>query len=321
MKIIAPDYYTDFACIAGRCRHTCCRGWEIDIDSETLQRYGSVKGAFGERLRHSIAVAEEGACFRLDAQERCPFLNDKGLCDIIIHLGKDALCQVCADHPRYRAFFSDRVEIGLGLCCEAAAALILKHEAPVRLIVLDGEEENCSTGEKRFFAFRDSLLHIAQNRPLPLSERMQSLEKHGGIRMDAWPPQRMAALYLPLERLDPRWSGLLIGLQSAKRLDIAAFQNKKWDIAFEQFLVYMLYRHLSGGIETGDLRERVAFALISMHMIYCLCALQNITRVEDMAELVRMYSSEIEYSDENITAILEILHAHGDAPERNSEKW
>ncbi len=315
MKIIAPDYYAGFACVAGRCRHTCCRGWEIDIDSDTLQLYGSVEGAFGERLRRSIAVEEDGACFRLDERERCPFLNAEGLCDIIIHLGKDALCQVCADHPRYRAFFSDRVEIGLGLCCEAAAALILKHEAPVRLIVLEGKEENCTPKEKCFFAFRDSLLRIAQNRTMPLSERMQSLEIHGGIRINAWPPQRLAALYLPLERLGPLWSRLLTGLQAAERLDIAAFQDEKWDIAFEQFLVYMLYRHLSGGIEAGDLRERAAFALISVHMIYCLCALQKITSVEDMAEIVRMYSSEIEYSDENIAAILEILHAHGDVPE------
>lgn len=39
MKRVVPDYYADFACIAGACRHTCCVGWEIDIDPDSLRRY------------------------------------------------------------------------------------------------------------------------------------------------------------------------------------------------------------------------------------------------------------------------------------------
>ena len=32
MQIIVPDYYKEFSCIADHCRHSCCIGWEIDID-------------------------------------------------------------------------------------------------------------------------------------------------------------------------------------------------------------------------------------------------------------------------------------------------
>ena len=35
MKLIAPDYYNKFSCIADKCRHSCCVGWEIDIDENT----------------------------------------------------------------------------------------------------------------------------------------------------------------------------------------------------------------------------------------------------------------------------------------------
>ena len=35
MKLYAPGYYKRFACIASKCRHSCCVGWEIDIDPET----------------------------------------------------------------------------------------------------------------------------------------------------------------------------------------------------------------------------------------------------------------------------------------------
>ena len=34
-----PRYYSDFKCIADKCRHSCCVGWEIDVDERTLVRY------------------------------------------------------------------------------------------------------------------------------------------------------------------------------------------------------------------------------------------------------------------------------------------
>jgi lysine-N-methylase len=34
MKLIAPDTYPEFCCIADRCRHSCCIGWEIDVDPD-----------------------------------------------------------------------------------------------------------------------------------------------------------------------------------------------------------------------------------------------------------------------------------------------
>ena len=39
MKLYAPSYYKKFKCIADKCEHSCCIGWEIDIDEETLEKY------------------------------------------------------------------------------------------------------------------------------------------------------------------------------------------------------------------------------------------------------------------------------------------
>ena len=133
MKLMAPYYYPAFRCIADKCRHSCCIGWEIDIDPDTRERYRRIPGAFGARLNAAIDDGEVSA-FRLGADERCPMLNNNGLCDLITTLGEDALCQICADHPRFRNFFADRTEIGLGLCCEEAARLILSREEPMALI-------------------------------------------------------------------------------------------------------------------------------------------------------------------------------------------
>ena len=34
---VYPNYYDKFKCIANRCKHSCCIGWEIDIDEDTME--------------------------------------------------------------------------------------------------------------------------------------------------------------------------------------------------------------------------------------------------------------------------------------------
>ena len=54
----------------------------------------------------------------LKEDDRCPFLNQDNLCEIYIHLGEQALCEICDQHPRFHEWFGDYKESGLGLCCE-----------------------------------------------------------------------------------------------------------------------------------------------------------------------------------------------------------
>ena len=83
-----PDYCSEFKCIADKCRDNCCIGWEIDIDKKSEEYYLSCDGEFGNKLRNNIQKGKPG-CFILGEKERCPFLNKKNLCEIIINLGED----------------------------------------------------------------------------------------------------------------------------------------------------------------------------------------------------------------------------------------
>ena len=162
MKLIAPEYYTKFHCIADKCRHSCCVGWEIAIDPDKLVYYRSIEGEFGARLQKGIAEADDAAQFILDDEERCPFLNRTGLCDMITALGEDALCQICRDHPRFRNFYADRTEIGLGLCCEAAGELILSQQEKLTLITLedDGAADLPDIADESLLAWREELFAL-----------------------------------------------------------------------------------------------------------------------------------------------------------------
>ena len=141
MRVFKPSYYDDFKCIAGRCKHNCCIGWEIDIDEDTMDLYMSEHGAFGERLKENISL--EGDCphFVLGKGDRCPFLNDKNLCDVIINMGEESLCQICSDHPRFINCIEDREEMGIGMCCEEAARIIVTYKDKVEILGEKSDDE------------------------------------------------------------------------------------------------------------------------------------------------------------------------------------
>ena len=136
-----PSYYKDFRCIASDCTENCCIGWEIDVDEQTLAYYKSIGSDFSRRLCAAIAPADEqageNAHFILDERERCPFLNERNLCEVYLNLGEEHMAQICTDHPRYYEWFAGGREDGVGLCCEAAAELILQKRGypQVRLLL------------------------------------------------------------------------------------------------------------------------------------------------------------------------------------------
>ena len=82
MKLLAPEYYKDFKCIADRCLHSCCVGWEIDVDDGTMEKYESLSEGYGAEILKSIDK-EETPHFRLSENDRCPHLDGRGLCRII----------------------------------------------------------------------------------------------------------------------------------------------------------------------------------------------------------------------------------------------
>ncbi len=299
MKIIVPDYYPEFRCIAGACRHSCCIGWEIDIDENTYARYRQESGPLGQRLQDNIELAGTTVSFRLDEKERCPFLTQDGLCDIILHLGEGALCQICRDHPRFRADFSDRTEIGLGLCCEEAARIILHRESPLSLITLseDGETQSLTREEEELLSRRDTLIAIAQDRSVSMDSRINRLCIAAGAVRPEFDFARWADFYLSLEQMDPAWARLL--RESVKKQP----DTQVPETAQEQLLVYFLFRHMSSAADEIDFAARAAFAVLSTGMIAEIASRSGVS----LSEAARLYSAEIEYSEENTEELLEEL--------------
>lgn len=306
MELFAPDYYKDFQCIADKCRHSCCIGWEIDIDSDTYKYYKSIGGNFGERLKDNIAIADSTAHFTLSADGRCPFLAKSGLCDIISTLGEGALCQICADHPRYRNFFDTRTEIGLGLCCEEVCRLILTKKTKTVLCKIQADNLCDENEEGAFFAFRKKITDILQDRKSDVDTRIDYVLDFCEIKLPEKSLSQWKKIFLKLERLNEEWTACLELLDFAPESATLEFET-----AFEQLIVYFIHRHLADGIWDMRINERILFCILSTKIIKAICGAyyhkHGVFELENLLEIARLYSSEIEYCEENIETLLNEL--------------
>lgn len=186
MKLRYPQYYENFACIAGECEDTCCAGWEIDIDDESYEYYMQVTGEFGERIRNSIKEYSseiddfyESHGFILQKGRRCPFLNENNLCDMILELGEDAICDVCTYTPRNFLEYGNAREISISPSCAEAGRLIFGSSQKVTFVEQETEEElgfeeteeDLEVAEAIRGA-RDVAIGILQNRQVDIYQRI-----------------------------------------------------------------------------------------------------------------------------------------------------
>lgn len=303
MKTVVPDYYPLFRCKAGECAHSCCVGWEIDIDEDTLELYRAVPGELGIRLQDSIECGDECAHFKLGEDERCPFLNGRGLCDIIITLGEGALCDICHMHPRFVNELSQRTETGLGLTCEAAAELMLSRTEPMHIITLEEGEESLTEWEREMLSVRERAFSALQDRSKPFHERLEEMLALCGAHLPKLSLGVWAEHFAALERLDGGWEADLATLR-APAADRVGFE---WDTAFEQLACYFVYRYFSVARDAHELAAFAAFCALSCNIIRALFERSEHLAAERLWDICRMYSSEIEYSTENVERLLEIL--------------
>ena len=303
MKKYVLNYYPSFRCAAGACKHTCCAGWELNIDAPTLCAYQKIVAegdalCFGGNATHfegdalgfgdaprgeeppfPIASALKSGInfkksqFKRDKAGRCAFLNEKGLCELILHLGEDCLCQVCRDHPRFRSFFDDREELGLGFCCEEAARLILSFPQTMELNLVsdDGVAQELDFNQANVLKFRQAALEIVQNRAQGINERLQALLAL--CRASVTPADEKAVLrrFKGLERLDKAWTRQLKALKTAR---LIAPVPQSLSLACEQFLANGLYRYLSDAEDTAWVRARALCCVFAWWVVQAV-ALQN----------------------------------------------
>ena len=274
MSVWYPSFYPAFRCRADRCRHSCCRGWEIDVDEKSAELYRSLPGELGEELRQALFSDEEGWHFRLNEEERCPFLEADGLCRLIKRLGEEALCDICALHPRFFEELDADELWGLGLSCEEATALLLK-EKELRFVCRE-------TGESLDLP---GLLHS-----VGLAVPGENLRYH--LRIDEQRRREILRRFGETEPIDETWPGELKALEHSPLPQAGEGED------YQRIYEYLLYRQIERA-EERDWESIADYAALCTDFV----ALWDALEVDTAAHL-RRFSEQIEYSTENVDILM-----------------
>lgn len=221
---LIPVFYKNFHCLADKCQDNCCKGWVINFDKKDYLRLrrldapAQLKERLAKGVRRLRGTAADGrmyGCFDLAGNgDCCPFLDEKGLCEIQQACGHEVLPHVCAVYPRRVSYTPAAKEHAMSPSCEGVLELLWELPEGVKFI-----EEPLPQADRRTMKMvqgtelmryyppvRAVLIDILQNRALSLTERMlylgltvQRLQKEDFTSFD---PEKWASNTLALMHSD-----------------------------------------------------------------------------------------------------------------------
>jgi len=197
LKTRYPRYLKEFECIAGKCKDSCCVGWDVDIDKITFRQYYKVqdkdmKRMFQKNVHNNDNYLSSDVDYgkvKLTSGKRCPFLDEENYCIIYSKLGEEYLSNVCTSFPRIINIVDGCYEMSLDVACPEAARILLLKEEGIEFeegtetlekhIVssdIDTKSKKFNNSPVKYFKeIRDLSIRIIKNRKFDLSQRLYIL--------------------------------------------------------------------------------------------------------------------------------------------------
>ncbi len=332
MELVYPDYFKKFVCTADKCTDTCCAGWDVVIDKESLEYYRNLDGDYGEKIRSLITVDEDGDSIFVSSGGRCPFLLESGLCDMYINLGHECLSRTCRIFPRFTNAFGARAETGLSLSCPEAARLIFESENPVTFETETTDDAIMPSyfDTELYFTMlkvRKTAINILQDRKFSVAERLCAFLRYSEIVQDfvdlyeyesaedistdelfeksEYSPARakralkgIFRFFSSAEFINPDYVSIL---SAAETVDMKGFAVN--DKLIEHLAVYFLHRYYITAVYDGRVLEKAIFAVLCTLVIMRISALGN----EEFQVNAQKFSKEIEHSALNMEILAEAI--------------
>ena len=323
MRIVVPEYFLDFKCIADKCKDSCCIGWEIDVDSDTKAKYESLDGA----LAREIIEKTQRGYFPLEKNGRCAFLDDAGLCRIISAVGDGYLCDICREHPRYYGISAEGIEGGLGLGCEEAARIILATGGRVKFAEIEhtpkyfSEDSYASFTDKVRERIYEKIGELEARELIPYLSELATVvdslafDVCAGIEVAEIP--EIYARQIGMDEVESNLSEFIKILCECEALDDKWTQafDKIEDVRLEEILkrereiksliFYFTHRYVRECTEDMTAGQRILFSLLSSLFIIALSEVMECE--EKTARAAVAFSKNIEYSTDNVDIILDHL--------------
>ena len=143
MKYILTEFYEKFYCIGDKCSDTCCGGWRIGVDENTYQVYMGLEEPYRSEICNNIKQNRNGQYEIIkDKAGRCPFLNEKNLCNIYLKVSPDALSQTCKTYPRKIINYYDVIMATVSITCPVVTRMVLEQKEPIEFDYIEDENQN-----------------------------------------------------------------------------------------------------------------------------------------------------------------------------------
>ena len=156
MKIKRISFYDQFACTMQACPDTCCSGWRIPIDPQTLALYQKQQGTYGLKLR--LAISRKGSIPSLNRTLlHCPFHDKDGLCSLQKEHGEAHMPAICRRYPRNHKNYGDFAVETLELSCPETARIFLENQKDYSFLSIEEDVDYPRTGTNQDYAFLHDL--------------------------------------------------------------------------------------------------------------------------------------------------------------------
>lgn len=190
--VLQPDYMKNFRCIGNECPDNCCHGWNIYVDKKIFKNYRKIKNQHLKKIiNKNIILNKENndnelyAKITLNENNKCPFLDLEGLCQIQKEHGQEYLSKICNQYPRIIKIIDNIIEISGSISCLPMAELILLNKEQMtfdqfeKVIdisegMVNGRLDTNSDDEifKCFWNLREVSIDILQNRNFEVWQRI-----------------------------------------------------------------------------------------------------------------------------------------------------
>ena len=206
--------------------------------------------------------------------------------------------------------YGNVLETGLGFCCEVATKLILSSEEKIDLVLVnDDDKGEISFIEECILKFRENALNIIQDRSVDINDRILSLLNLCGVSENDLDLSKILKTFNLLERLNKSWG---IRLKNLKNQPLSTKTNKSLSLYCEQFLVNSLYRHITTAEDVDDANARAVAVIVSWLVVNAIYQVESAKGVDFdlICDIVREFSSEVEYSQKNLTKLFSFAYKH-----------
>lgn len=240
------EFYDDFVCTGGSCSFTCCEGWEIAVDEDTYLKWKNSSwksGCLSENITTKKSrTKKELHTIKMGPHKSCSFLNEEGLCSVVIECGEEFIPATCRTFPRLENRFGRLKEYSLSCACPSVVDMINGLEGKIKFTYAGND--SALEHMPAEYQIRAAMITIMQENAYSLKDRMLiAFEMLLELKQEPVPTGNKIETYLNkdyLKNLVGSWSGIKAdGLESFMEinelfLDIS--ENYRKEPAYSYYL-------------------------------------------------------------------------------------